>query len=162
LIQCKIKYHDPKCPKIEKFEQGDWLDLRVVDIIPKKTEDGIKTVDMDGKRCWKYSMGDFLLLNMGVSIEPPLGHEAHLLPRSSAFKNWSFLQTNSSGVIDESYSGNNDIWFMPVVCCEDGMIEQYSRVAQFRFVKKMEKLHIVEVDNLDNKDRGGHGSTGIK
>ena len=39
----------------------------------------------------------------------PKGYEAIIAPRSSTFKNWGLIQTNSIGVIDSTYNGDNDI-----------------------------------------------------
>ena len=33
----------------------------------------------------------------------PDGYEAHVVPRSSTFKNFGLIQTNSCGIIDETY-----------------------------------------------------------
>jgi dUTP pyrophosphatase len=35
-------------------------------------------------------------------------------------------------------------------------------VCQFRIVEKQPHIEFVEVEQLENSDRGGHGSTGIK
>ena len=42
------------------------------------------------------------------------------------------------------------------------LIKKNDRVCQFRIVKSQPTLKIKEVDYLDNEDRGGHGSTGVK
>lgn len=90
----------------------------------------------------------------------PDGYEAHILPRSSTFKKWGIIQTNHMGVIDNSYSGNNDIWGMPVRAMEDTEIKVNDRICQFRIMKKQPELEFIEVDHLDGADRGGFGSTG--
>lgn len=90
----------------------------------------------------------------------PDGYEAHLAPRSSTFKTWHVLQTNGVAVIDNSYSGNNDIWKMPVYATRDTVINVNDRICQFRIMPKMPVLDVEEVDNLEGPDRGGFGSTG--
>lgn len=94
-------------------------------------------------------------------MELPKGYEAHVVPRSSTFKNFGVIQTNHQGVVDESYKGNNDEWFMPVYALRDTEINFNDRICQFRIVEKMPKIDFVEVDELKNEDRGGHGSTGV-
>ena len=111
---------------------------------------------------FKYRAGDFILINLGLAMELPHGCEANVVPRSSTFKTYSFLQTNSYGVIDESYKGDNDIWFMPVLAVQSGFVIRNERVCQFRINGKMKDIEIVEVKSLNNKNRGGHGSSGTK
>lgn len=137
----QIKYHDDSIEKIEKIAQGDWIDLRAAETVELKA-------------------GDFKIVSLGVSMKLPEGYEAHIVPRSSTFKKWGILQTNHMGVIDNSYSGDNDIWGMPVLAMRDTVINKNDRICQFRIMKKMDDLQFNEVDHLDGKDRGGFGSTG--
>lgn len=137
----QIKYHDDSIEKIEKIAQGDWIDLRAAETVELKA-------------------GDFKIVSLGVSMKLPEGYEAHIVPRSSTFKKWGILQTNHMGVIDNSYSGDNDIWGMPVLAMRDTVINKNDRICQFRIMKKMDDLQFNEVDHLDGKNRGGFGSTG--
>lgn len=147
-LQLKVKYFDKNIKRLEKISQGDWIDLRAAsDVI--------------------MHPGDFKLIPLGIAVELPEGYEAHVVPRSSTFKNFGIIQTNSMGIIDHSYCGNNDQWFMPAYCLENRhkdktLIKKNDRVCQFRIVKSQPTLKIKEVDYLDNEDRGGHGSTGVK
>jgi len=101
------------------------------------------------------------LIPLGFSLELPAGYEGYLLPRSSSFKSFNFIQTNSMGVVDEAYKGANDEWFYPVIGVhQDTIINKGDKIAQFRIQKVMPTLAFVEVTTLDNADRGGHGSTG--
>ena len=90
----------------------------------------------------------------------PDGYEAHIVPRSSTFKKWGLIQTNHMGVIDNSYSGNNDQWHMPVLATRDTDIRLNDRICQFRIVENQPEIEFEEVESLDDKDRGGFGSTG--
>ena len=136
-----IKYHTDGIDHIQKIENGDWIDLRAAEDVALKA-------------------GDFKLISLGVSIKLPDGYEAHIAPRSSSFKAWGFLQTNSVGVVDNSYCGENDIWRLPVFATRDTVIHKNDRICQFRIMKKMEPVEIVEVDHMEDADRGGFGSTG--
>lgn len=141
MEQILIKYHNPALEKIEKINIGDWIDLRAAeDVVLKK--------------------GEFKIISLGVSMKLPEGYEAHIVPRSSTFKKWGIKQTNCMGVIDNSYSGNNDIWGMPVLAERDTEIKTNERICQFRIVKKQPEIEFIEVDHLDGADRGGFGSTG--
>ena len=149
-----IKYFDKNCPKIEKKEKGDWIDLRIV---------GAKINGINKK--WVnniilYEKGDFIMVQTGIALQLPLGHEAHVSPRSSTFKKFGLIQTNSVGVIDETYCGDNDQWFVPMLAMKDGKFELYNRVAQFRIIEKMSDINFTEIDKLISPDRGGNGSTG--
>ena len=140
-LPLRIKYFDKNIEKLKKTEKGDWIDLRsAIDISLKK--------------------GDFALIPLGVGMVLPDGYEAHIVPRSSTFKNWKIIQTNSVGIIDNSYSGENDQWMMPVYTVEDTEIKKNDRICQFRILEKMHALEIQEVEHLNDVSRGGFGSTG--
>lgn len=142
MEQIKIIYHNQNIDKIVNIEnKSDWYDLRAAE-----------TVEMNA--------GDFKLISLGVSMKLPEGYEAHVAPRSSTFKNFGVLQTNSFGIIDNSYSGTNDIWRFPALAMRDTVIHEGDRICQFRIVKKQPEVKFVEVDELDKIDRGGFGSTG--
>jgi dUTP pyrophosphatase len=93
-------------------------------------------------------------------MELPQGYEAHLLPRSSTFKTWGLLQTNSMGIVDGSYCGDNDMWRMPVYATRDTVVHVGDRIAQFRIMANQPQICFEEVAHLGNEDRGGFGSTG--
>lgn len=93
-------------------------------------------------------------------MELPKGYEAHIVPRSSTFKNFGIIQTNHQGVVDCSYCGDNDQWFMPVYAVRDTHIECNDRICQFRIMENQPKISFEEVKNLEGADRGGFGSTG--
>jgi len=104
-----------------------------------------------------------ILIPLGFSMEIPEGYEGLLLPRSSSFKHFNTIQTNSMGIIDESYKGDNDEWFYPVIGVhKDTYIAKGDKIAQFRIQRSMPNVTFVECLSLGNKDRGGHGSTGKK
>lgn len=136
-----VRYHNDNIDKIEELSNGDWIDLRAAETVELKA-------------------GDFKIISLGVSMKLPEGYEAHIVPRSSTFKKWGILQTNHMGVIDNSYSGDNDIWGMPVLAMRDTVINENDRICQFRIVERMGHIQMIEVDHLDGADRGGFGSTG--
>lgn len=142
-MKLQVKYFKEDTRRLEKFDGGDWIDLAADEDVALKA-------------------GEFKLIPLGVAMKLPLGHEAHVAPRSSTFKHWGIVQTNSVGVVDESYCGDNDQWFMPVLATRDTEIKRGDRVCQFRIMEKMPtwKMGIEEVVELGNPDRGGHGSTG--
>ena len=66
------------------------------------------------------------------------------------------------GVIDQSYSGDDDEWKMPVYATRDTVIHQNDRICQFRIIEHQPPVGIVEVTELSEINRGGFGSTGEK
>lgn len=136
-----VRYHNDNIDKIEELSKGDWIDLRAAETVELKA-------------------GDFKIISLGVSMKLPAGYEAHIVPRSSTFKKWGILQTNHMGVIDNSYSGDNDIWGMPVLAMRDTVINENDRICQFRIVERMGHIKMAEVSHLEGEDRGGFGSTG--
>lgn len=141
-LQINIKYFTPEC-HIEKIEKGDWIDLR-------------SAVDI------QYKTGEFNLIPLGLAMELPEGYEAHIAPRGSTFKKFGVIQTNSVGVVDESFCGDNDQWFMPCYALRDGEMHKGDRICQFRIIKKMKEVTLNTVEILGNVDRGSCGSTGVK
>ena len=144
-LKILVRYHDcydgEPLQKIEKISIGDWIDLR-------------SAADM------YIDKGESKIIPLGVSMKLPDEYEAHIVPRSSTFRKWGIIQTNHMGVIDNSYSGDGDIWGMPVYAIQSTLIHKNDRICQFRIMKKMPPVEFEEVDHLDGPDRGGFGSTG--
>ena len=138
----RIKYFTDKIDRLAYIGgKSDWIDLRCAEEIQMKA-------------------GEFRLIPLGVSIALPEGYEAHIAPRSSTFKNYGILQTNSMGVVDCSYCGDGDQWQMPVYATRDVVIEKNARICQFRIMENQPRLTFTRVERLDGPDRGGVGSTG--
>ena len=137
----KIKYHSD-IEKISPISIGNWVDLRI-------------------SQDYMLMKGESAILSLGISMKLPEGFEAHIAPRSSTFSKWGIIQTNGVGVVDNSYSGNNDVWKMAVYATRDTYIEKNSRVCQFRIMEIQPELVFEEVDSLDDISRNGFGSTGI-
>lgn len=138
-MKVRINTHGNPLPT----KKGDWVDLYCAeDVVLKQFESK--------------------MISLGVSIEIPVGYEAHVLPRSSTFKNYGILMTNSMGVIDNAYKGDDDIWHFPAIAMRDTIIPAGERIAQFRIMKNTEEMEFEPVTFLNNRNRGGLGSTGRK
>ena len=142
MEEIKVKYFQEDMEELCYVAgKSDWIDLRAAQEVSLKA-------------------GEFRLIPLGVAIALPQGYEAHIAPRSSTFKNYGILQTNSVGVVDCSYCGDNDQWHMPVYATRAVTIEKGARICQFRIMKNQPQLHFTRVEHLDAPDRGGFGSTG--
>jgi dUTP pyrophosphatase len=141
-MNIRIKYFTDKIEKLKYIDgKSDWIDLRSAEEVTLKA-------------------GEFKLIPLGIAMELPKGYEAHVVPRSSTFKNFGILQTNSMGVIDESYCGDNDQWFFPALAVRDTQIHVNDRICQFRIMEHQPDFTFEETNSLGHEDRGGHGSTG--
>ena len=142
----KIQYLNDEIKRLEYIDgKSDWIDLRAAERVELKA-------------------GEFKLIHLGVAMELPEGYEANLVPRSSTFDRYKIIQTNSIGIIDNSYCGDDDIWMFPAFAMSDTKIPKGTRICQFRIMETMKKacgnIEIEYVDSLGNANRGGFGSTG--
>lgn len=138
----KIKYFSEEIERLCYIAgKSDWIDLRSAKEVTLKA-------------------GEYCLIPLGVAMELPEGYEALVIPRSSTFKNFGILQTNSCGLIDESYCGDNDQWYFPALAIRDTVIHVNDRICQFRIIRHQPALHFEETKNLTKENRGGFGSTG--
>ena len=142
MEKIKIKYLTDKIEKLRYIDgKSDWIDLRAAeDVVLKK--------------------GEFKLIPLGICVQLPKGYEAHIVPRSSTYKNFGLVQANHMGVVDESYCGDNDQWMMPVYAVRDTEIHVNDRICQFRIFEHQPRIGFDETDHLEGQDRGGFGSTG--
>ena len=144
-MKIRIKYFEG-ATKLKKISKGNWI--------------------------YVYASKDiFVPLNeramvpLGFALELPQGWEGHLAPRSSTFKTWGIIQTNSVGVVDDTYIGDNDQWHMPVYCLQakhdnGTWIRTGDKIGQFRIMEVMPEIQFDEVESFGNCDRGGFGTTG--
>ena len=144
MEKIRIKYLSDKIEKLCYVDgKSDWIDLRCAETIEMKK-------------------GEFKLLPLGVAIALPKGYEAHIVPRSSTYKNFGIIQSNHMGVVDESYCGNGDQWYMPAIAMRDTKIAVGDRICQCRIMEHQPQIVFEECDDLGSPDRGGIGSTGVK
>lgn len=141
-MEIKVKYFCKDLQKIEKLEKGDWIDLRAAENV-------------------SLNAGEYKLISLGIGMSLPKGYEAIIVPRSSTFKNFHILMTNSMGVIDNSYCGDNDQWHFPALAIQPTNIKKGDRICQFRIQKNQPELTFEEVETLESLNRGGFGSSGI-
>lgn len=171
-MKLKIKYKMlADIPEPVIIDKGDWIDLRSA-VTANLAGPAVMRAKKDVDR--KVSFVNYFI-PLGVAMELPKGFEAIIDPRSSIFKKFKVMLVNSQGVIDNSYNGDNDEWTAHVIAFDDIEIKKGERLFQFRIQlsqkatmwQKLKWLfsngvELVEVDELGNPDRGGHGTTGVK
>lgn len=144
MKRIRIKYLNQDIKRLGYIEgKSDWIDLSAAERVELKA-------------------GEYRLIHLGVAMQLPEGYEAHIVPRSSTFKNYGIIQTNHCGIVDNKYCGPGDWWHMPVYALRNTVIEAGDRICQFRIQKNQPAIEFEEADELDAEDRGGFGSTGIK
>lgn len=170
-MKIKVKYFSEDYPRLEKLEKGDWIDLRVdsIERVTSITDGELDVIDIEcinnGFKSHvfgnlHYSKGDIIKFKLGVAMELPDSYEALIAPRSSTFRRWGLIQTNTPGVIDNIYNGDNDEWGVEFIATRDGVIDRHDRVCQFRIQENQPKFKFEVVEHLGNEDRGGFGTTG--
>lgn len=165
-MKIKVKYHNTRC-KFDFISKGEWIDLRASGMT---VFDGPHVSELDGKVIFDYQ-----LIPLGFAMELPKDFEALVNPRSGTFKNYCIMMTNSQGIIDSTYCGNNDQWMFPAIAFKSRTINEGERICQFRIQPSQKasiwtkikwlftnKIEFVEVDDLQNANRGGFSSTGVK
>lgn len=168
----KINYlkHDPTMPDLE-FKNGYGNSV---------------AIDLYTKEDIVIETGEFALIDLGVSIQIPKGYKADLRMRSSTFKKWGLIQTNAIGLLDTTYTGETDIYMLPVfkpLTKEDMKayiangnynldtfspsricIPKHTALCQIEIVPCMEEIEFTELTLEEYKEynktsRGGFGST---
>ena len=143
MLTISIKYFDSEIRHVEKLFNGDWIDLRSAERVELKA-------------------GEYHLIPLGVGMILPDGYEAHIVPRSSTPSKFGIMCANSMGIIDNSYSGDEDEWKFPAVAIRDTVIEKGDRICQFRLMRNQPPIEFIEVEKLNDISRGGIGSTGTR
>lgn len=176
-MKIKVYVKTPGClPHV--IDKGDWIDLTLAETVTLKAPyiKKLKKYNQDDhtERIREVTF-DYAQAHLGVCIEVPKGYECVVVPRSSTFKKYGILQTNSVGVIDQTYCSNEDEWQMPITAVRNVTIPRGTRIAQFKVQLSQKatlwqklkwlfnsgvKIENVEGFQLKNNVREGFGSTG--
>lgn len=142
-MKIQIKYFSKAIDKlILPNKSANWIDLRAAEEVSLKA-------------------GEMKLIRLGVGMILPEGYEAHIVARSSTFKNFGVLQANAYGVVDETYCGEEDEWCFPAYAVRDTVIHVNDRICQFRIEEHQPTFEFEETEHLKDKSRGGFGTSGI-
>lgn len=169
-LKIKMRLLDPKC-KPSIIEKGDWFDLYT------------RTETILGKNESKK-------IPLGICAELPEEFEAWIVLRSSTPSKYKIIMINHFGIIDYTYSGNEDEWKCPVLrtimneykISKEGLpyvemdneeyitIPAYTKICQFRIfpsqkasvITKLRWLisHKVEIEYVDNLTKPNRGGFG--
>lgn len=177
-LKIKVKRINKNIPLPEVTEKGDWIDLRASETVHLNAPQAgtLKRHVINGTEVSHRDVTfDSQLIKLGVAMQLPKGFEASTLSRSSTYKNFFVILANSKGVIDQLYCGDNDEWRFHALAFNDTTINEGDRICQFRIQLSQKAtmwqkikwllssgVEIIEVDELDNPDRKGIGSTGIR
>lgn len=160
----------------EIIKVGDWVDLMTAEeytfkcphakMLHKQKNEEEKKIDR-----YRDVMFTYGLMELGVAMQLPKGYEAIVAPRSSTFKKWGIMESNSMGIIDGSYCGNDDTWKFPCIATRNITIPKGTPICQFRIQLSQKatmwqkikwlfssKIELVKVDSLDGENRGGIGT----
>lgn len=176
-VKIKIRLLSHMCiPTISA--KGDWIDLKAAKTLTLKGLEAttLKRPTKDGVRdSFREINNNYQLIPLGVAIQLPKGYEAIIAPRSSTFKYYKSISANSIGIIDNSYCGNEDQWYLPIIPFSNITIEEGERVCQFRIQLSQKAtiwqkikwlfsngIELEYVEQLNNINRQGIGSTGKK
>ena len=137
-----IKYHTDRIDPIGYIgEKSDWIDLRAAEEV-------------------RLQPGELAFISLGISVRLPEGYELWIAPRSSTFRNFGILMPNSPGIVDESYSSDEDILRMPALAMRETVIHVNDRICQCRLMAHQPRVTLQPVETLGHDARGGFGSTG--
>lgn len=161
-----VKYFDENLTPLD-HDRGDWVDVRcsskVVIIQSINDEEEITTgkepLVMTPDNQFFIRKGSIAKVYLGFALKLPANHEAIIRPRGSLSKQTGLLFA-TSGVVDEGYCGPNDQWFVCLYATRDTYVSFDERICQFRIQEKQPSLVFDKVKEMEDPDRGGHGSTG--
>lgn len=106
------------------------------------------------------SPGEVALIPLNVATQMDIRVVGLLFQRSSTFRKWGVQLTNSVGVIDSLFSGNEDEWAAEFqnVTDEFKTINNGDKICQAVFLN-LAPVTPVEQDKLNGANRGGFGTS---
>lgn len=175
-LKIKVKVLTEGCMPVIN-ENGDWIDLKsAVDITIPAPQSGVlkkKTVGEERVSCRNVEIPTYYI-PLGIAVQLPKGFEAIIDSRSSSPKKAGLFIPSGQGVIDNTYSGNNDQWHYVCSSMRWTTINAGDRICQFRIQLSQKAtmwqkikwlfssgIKLVEVDDLGDNNRGMN-VTGIK
>jgi dUTP pyrophosphatase len=130
--------------------------------IPEYKTAGAAAFDLYSREDITIQPNTIALIPLNVAIQLPKGYFLLLVNRSSTYK-LGITCINGLGIGDSDYCGDNDEYMFPAInyTKEVVHIEKGTRVCQ-ALILPVSQMNILDVKHLENKDRGGFGTTGNK
>jgi len=130
--------------------------------LPAYKSPGAVCLDLYARETVKIAPGQVGFIPLNVAVEIPKGTWLMIAPRGSTHK-LGIMMVDSIAIGDEDFCGDNDEYSFPAFNFTDKevVIEKGTRIAQM-MVMKYERVELEEEEHLENKNRGGFGSTGKK
>jgi deoxyuridine 5'-triphosphate nucleotidohydrolase len=152
----------PALPGYWRVDSAIWVKTRPDAIIPKKSRESDVGYDLTCTHIVK-KIGNLVIYGTGLKVRPPFGYYFDLVPRSSIIKT-GYIQANSIGVIDPSYTGE----IMVALARMDESVPDLQlpiRIGQLiaREIIRVKFEYVSSLDDLGKTQRndGGFGSTGV-
>jgi dUTP pyrophosphatase len=128
--------------------------------LPKHQTGGAAAFDLTAREAVEILPGTVGLVHLNIAIETPSGYFMMVAARSSIHKK-GLMKTNGIGIIDPDFCGDDDEVRSSYYNFTDKpvQIEKGERIAQAVFIP-ITQFEWQEVETMQNKNRGGFGTTG--
>ena len=129
--------------------------------IPHTAHEGDAGIDLRSTEAMQIKPFERKLVPCGLALAIPQGYAGFVLPRSGSAIKQGLSLVNSPGLIDSGYRGELKCIAINLDPTQTINIEVGDRIAQL-VIMKVENLRLLQVDELDQTERGkgGFGSTG--
>lgn len=142
------------------------MELRVVRLdkglpLPSRAHPGDAGLDLATTNDVTLAPGERALVGTGLAVAVPHGYVGLVHPRSGLAARCGLTVVNAPGTVDAGYRGEVKVCLLNTDAHEPVVLHRGDRIAQL-VVQAVELPDVVEVDELDDTERGtgGHGSSG--
>lgn len=142
------------------------MELRVVRLdkglpLPSRAHPGDAGLDLTTTTDVTLAPGERALVGTGLAVAVPHGYVGLVHPRSGLAARHGLTVVNAPGTVDAGYRGEVKVCLLNTDAHEPVVLRRGDRIAQL-VVQAVELPDVVEVDELDDTERGagGHGSSG--
>ena len=130
--------------------------LRDDAVVPARAYDGDAGLDLTACERVELGPGERAMVPTGLAVAIPEGHAGFVQPRSGLAARHGISIVNTPGLVDSGYRGELQVILLNTDAAEPFVVEPGMRIAQL-VVVPVPGLHLVEVDELPDSDRGVRG-----
>jgi len=129
--------------------------------LPAYAHPGDAGLDLCAAQDVRLAPGERAVVPTGLAVAVPEGHVGLVHPRSGLAARQGLGIVNAPGTIDAGYRGEVKVIVVNLDPAEPIALSRGQRIAQL-LIQRVERVSVVEVDDLDETARaaGGFGSTG--